>query len=303
MGRKRKIAATALFAVPITMASLLPADAVDEIQLYNAEIAEVGQFTIQHHFNYTFDGRTTPEFPGGLVPNHALNATPEFAYGVTDWFEAGLYIPWAIDGDGQFLSNNFKLRTLFVMPNADKRDFFMGLNFEYDLPNPQFDPNRFAMEMRPIIGWRNPQWEFIVNPIFDAGFGSHTYLDFVPAARLARKLAEDTFVGVEYYTDLGLPGSFPLLYPTAASIVWRGRFQGRRDRCRFRRRLWAHAGLGPAGRQDDFELCVPGAGQIPIERACDAGAANHAQLAARGRDPAISRRPIQFLADRFAGMR
>jgi hypothetical protein len=65
------------------------------------------------------------------------------------------------------------------------------------------------MEMRPIIGWRNPQWEFIVNPIFDAGFGSHTYLDFVPAARLARKVAEDTFVGVEYYTDLGLPGNFP----------------------------------------------------------------------------------------------
>jgi hypothetical protein len=212
MGRKRSLGTTALVAGAagaLALAFGLPAAAVDEIQLYNAEIAEVGQFTIQHHFNYTFDGRTTPEFPGGLVPNHALNATPEFAYGVTDWFEAGLYIPWAIDGDGQLLSNNFKLRTLFVMPDAAKRDFFMGLNFEYDFPNPKFDPNRFAMEMRPIIGWRNPQWEFIVNPIFDAGFGSHTYLDFVPAARLARKLAEDTFVGVEYYTDLGLPGSFP----------------------------------------------------------------------------------------------
>ena len=72
------------------------------------------------------------------------------------------------------------------------------------------------MKMRPIIGWRNPQWEFIVNPIFDAGFGSHTNLDFVPAARLARKLAEDTFVGVEYYTDLGCPAAFPLL--TKSSI-------------------------------------------------------------------------------------
>jgi hypothetical protein len=212
MGRKRSVGTTALVtgaAGAFALALGLPAAAVDEIQLYNAEIAEVGQFTLQHHFNYTFDGRTTPEFPGGLVPNRALNATPEFAYGVTEWFEAGLYIPWAIDGEGQFLSNNFKLRTLFVMPNADKRDFFMGLNFEYDFSNPHFDPNRFDGEIRPIIGWRNPQWEFITNPIFDVGFGSHTYLDFLPAARLARKLAEDTFVGVEYYTDLGLPGSFP----------------------------------------------------------------------------------------------
>ncbi len=212
MGRKRSLGTTALVAGAagaLALALGLPAAAVDEIQLYNADIAEVGQFTIQQHFNYTFNGRTTPDYPGGLVPNRALNATPEFAYGVTDWFEAGLYIPWAIDGEGQFLSNNFKLRTLFVMPEAEKRDFFLGINFEYDLPNPHFDPNRYAMELRPIIGWRNPQWEFIVNPIFDVGFGSHTYLDFVPAARLARKLAEDTFVGVEYYTDLGLPGSFP----------------------------------------------------------------------------------------------
>jgi len=212
MGSKLNLGTTALVAGAagaLALALGLPAAAVDEIQVYNAEIAEVGQFTIQHHFNYTFIGRTTGDYPGGLVPNHALNATPEFAYGVTDWFEAGLYIPWAIDGEGQLLSNNFKLRTLFVMPDAAKRDFFMGLNFEYDLPNPHFDQNRFAMEMRPIIGWRNPQWEFIVNPIFDAGFGSHAYLDFVPAARLARKLAEDTFVGVEYYTDLGLPGNFP----------------------------------------------------------------------------------------------
>src|SRR3974377_1849491 len=90
------------------------ARAVDEIQLYNAEIAEVGQFTIQHHFNYAFIGRKEPDFPGGLVPNHALNATPEFAWGITEWFELGLYIPWAIDAEGRFLWNWFKLRPLFV---------------------------------------------------------------------------------------------------------------------------------------------------------------------------------------------
>ena len=186
-----------------------PARAVDEIQVYNGEIAEVGQFTIQQHFNYAFSGRKEPDFPGGLVPNHALNATPEFAWGITNWFELGLYIPWAIDGEGRFLSNAAKIRTLFVTPDADKKNFFYGLNFEYDYTTPPFSQTRWAMEIRPIIGWRNPQWEFIVNPIFDLGFGRFGDIDFVPAARLARKIGEDLSVAVEYYSDLGRPGAFP----------------------------------------------------------------------------------------------
>ncbi len=185
-----------------------PVRAVDEIQLYNAEIAEVGQFTIQHHFNYAFNGRKEPDFPGGLISHHALNATPEFAWGITEWFELGLYIPWAIDADGRFLSNAAKIRTLFVTPNADKKSFFYGLNFEFDYTTPRFSETRFAMEIRPIIGWRNPQWEFIVNPIVDLGFGSRGDIDFVPAARLARTISKDLAFGVEYYTALGRPGSF-----------------------------------------------------------------------------------------------
>src|ERR1700740_179780 len=94
-----------------------PAKATDEIQVYNAGIAAVGQFTIQQHLNYTPVGLKDPPFPGGLVSNGAINGTPEFAYGVTDWLEVGLYLPFAIQ-DQQFLSNAFKLRTLFVSPYA-----------------------------------------------------------------------------------------------------------------------------------------------------------------------------------------
>ena len=186
-----------------------PARAADEIQVYNAEIADLGQWTVQHHFNYAFSGLDYPPFPGGLVPNHALNATPEFAYGLTKWLELGLYIPWAVNEQGQFLSNAFKLRTLFVVPDAAKRDFFYGLNFEYDYTTPPFSQTRFAMEIRPIIGWRNPNWEFIINPIFDVGFGRLGDVDFAPAARLARTFSDDLAFGLEYYADFnGAPGSF-----------------------------------------------------------------------------------------------
>jgi hypothetical protein len=187
-----------------------PAKATDEIQVYNAGIAAAGQFTIQQHLNYTPVGVKDPPFPGGLVSNGAINGTPEFAYGVTDWWEVGLYLPFAIQ-DQQFLSNAFKLRTLFVSPYADRRDFFYGINFEFSNTTPKFAQTRFTLEVRPIIGIRNADYEFIVNPILDAGFGKLGELTFAPAARLARKLDKDLFVGLEYYADMGPIGNFPKL--------------------------------------------------------------------------------------------
>jgi len=187
-----------------------PARATDEIQVYNADIAAVGQLTVQQHLNYIPLGLKDPPFPGGLVSNHSLNGTPEFAYGVTDWWEVGLYLPFAVQ-DQKFLSDAFKLRTLFVSPNADKRDFFYGINLEFSNTTPKFSQTRFALEVRPIIGVRNADWEFIVNPIVDGGFGKLGELDFAPAARLARKLGPDTFLGLEYYSDFGEIGNFAKL--------------------------------------------------------------------------------------------
>ena len=65
----------------------------DEIQVYDAEIAEPGVFNLMVHNNYTPIGLITPRFPGGLVPNHTLNGVAEWAWGVTPWFEQGLYLP------------------------------------------------------------------------------------------------------------------------------------------------------------------------------------------------------------------
>jgi hypothetical protein len=184
-----------------------PARAIDEIQVYNAGIAAVGQFTIQQHLNDVALGLKDPPFPGGLVSNHSINGTPEFAYGVTDWWEVGLYLPFAIQ-DQRFFSDAFKLRTLFVSPQAEKRDFFYGANFEFSNTTPPFSQTRFALEIRPIIGVRNAEYEFIVNPVVDVGFGKNGEADFAPAARLARKVGQDTFLGLEYYADFGKIGNF-----------------------------------------------------------------------------------------------
>src|SRR6516162_9017094 len=172
-------------------ASTISARAVDEIQVYNAEIAKVGQWTFQLHNNYAFIGRKEPDFPGGLIPNHALNGTGEWAWGITDWWEMGFYTPYAVDQE------------LTPYSNAAKREFFYGVNFEFSYAMPQFSETRWNMEIRPIVGWRKNDYEFIINPIVDLGFGQNGGAEFVPAARFARNLGENLAVGVEYYTDLG----------------------------------------------------------------------------------------------------
>jgi hypothetical protein len=198
-GFRRSIAAAAILLV----ASAVSAQAVDEIQVYNAEIAKVGQWTMQLHLNNAFIGRKEPDFPGGLIPNHTLNGTPEWAYGITDWWEMGFYAPFAVDQNGTFYSNAVKIRHLFVTPNAAEREIFYGVNFEFSYAMPQFSDTKWNVEIRPIIGIRKDDYEFIVNPIVDFGFGQNGDLVFAPAARFARNFGENFALGIEYYSDLG----------------------------------------------------------------------------------------------------
>lgn len=187
---------------------MAPARATDEIQVYNAAIAPLHTFTLQQHLNYVWQGSTTPDFEGGFASNRTLNGTPELAYGVTDWYEIGLYAPFAFDSSGTFLPGGVKFRHLFVSPNADERKFFYGLNIELSYQAPRFSPNPFAVEFRPIIGVRDLGWEFIVNPIIDLEFGPQSNSSFAPAARLARSITKDVMLGVEYYADYGPVGGF-----------------------------------------------------------------------------------------------
>jgi hypothetical protein len=185
----------------------------DEIQVYDAEIAKPGVFNLMVHDNYTFDGLKTPRFPGGLTPDHTLNGVPEWAYGVTDWFEQGLYLPLYSDASnlGGTL-NGFKLRELFVSPHAADRTFFYGINFEFSYNAKHWDPDLYSSEIRPILGWHLGKFDFIVNPIFDNSWKGFKNLDFAPSARVAYNFSSSWAVALEQYADFGvierfLPGN------------------------------------------------------------------------------------------------
>src|ERR1700722_9709303 len=177
----------------------------DEIQVYDAGIAERGVVNLTLHNNFTPDGLNHPAFRGGLIPDKSLNGVAEWAYGVTDWFEAGLYLPlYSISKDRGASINGGKLRMLFVRPHAAERTFFYGMNFEFSYNALHWEPTHFTSEIRPIIGWHLHPVDIIVNPILDNSFkGGFKSLDFAPAIRLAYHRASKWAVAAEEYADYG----------------------------------------------------------------------------------------------------
>lgn len=176
----------------------------DEIQVYDATIADQGQFEVEFHNNFTPIGRKSADYPGAVVPDHALNGVPEFSYGVTDWFEAGLYLPvYTITRDGRAEFDSAKIRGLFVTPYAAQRTFFYGVNFELSYNARHWEASRISGEVRPIAGLHLGDWDLIVNPILDTDFKGIGRLDFAPAERVAYNLSPYWAVAVEHYADFG----------------------------------------------------------------------------------------------------
>ena len=186
----------------------LPAVALaqtDEIQVYDGAIAEVGTFNLTWHNNFTPIGQKTPAFPGALVNNHNLNGVTEWAYGVTDWFEAGFYMPlYSLSADRGPSINGGKIRLLFAEPHADNRRFFYAVNFEFSYNSKHWDPSTYTSEIRPIIGVHLRPVDIIVNPILDnSWYGGFKSLDFAPASRVAYNLSDKSAVAVEEYAEIG----------------------------------------------------------------------------------------------------
>jgi len=176
----------------------------DEIQVYDASIVDPGKFNLVWHNNFAPEAKNYPDFPGGVVPEHTLNGVPEWAYGVTDWWEVGAYVPiYSYTSGGRLLFDGVKLRSLFVVPHADSRTFFYGVNFEYSYNRPQWEESRFSGEVRPIIGTHLGPWDLIVNPVVDTEFNGFKNLSFAPEARIAYNFTKKFALSAEWYSEFG----------------------------------------------------------------------------------------------------
>jgi len=211
------LVALALAAMPSGAFAQTP---TDEIQVYDASIAEKGIFNLTLHDNFTPDGLKEPAYPGAIIGDKSFNGVPEFAYGITDWWEQGLYFPvYSVSKVRGATFDGMKLRELFVRPHAGDHKFFYGVNLEFSYNATYWEDKRFTSEVRPIIGLHLKPWDIIVNPIFDTNYTGINKLEFVPAERLAYNFNEKWAGAIEEYADYGPLNAF-FTAGEAAHNVW-----------------------------------------------------------------------------------
>ncbi len=194
----------------LTLAPALAHGQTDEIQVYDGSIAAPGVINLTVHNNFTPSGLKTPAFPGALISDKSWNGVAEWALGVRDWFEAGLYLPLYSFTDARGATiNGGKIRLLFTAPHADERKFFYAANFEFSYNSAHWDEHTYTSEIRPIIGLHLHPWDLIVNPILDNSYvGGFKRLDFAPASRVAYNFNERWAAAVEEYGDIGPLNAF-----------------------------------------------------------------------------------------------
>ena len=183
-----------------------PAHAMDkfEIQVYEPEVNDPGQFGLEAHINYTVRGRRTPEYPGEVPPDRVGRLTFEPALGVTRWFELGAYFQTMLEPDGRPRYAGFKLRGKCVLPKQPWPWFF-GINLEIGNVPHAIEEDGWANEIRPILGYYDGHWLFDVNPIFGYALSGPNKLrpDLEPAGKIAYNTQLGAGLGVEYYASLG----------------------------------------------------------------------------------------------------
>jgi len=99
--------------------------------------------------------------------------------------------------------NGFKLRALFVTPDAVKRDVFYGVNFEFSFNTAHWDPRPYTSEIRGIVGAHVGKFDLIFNPIVDNSWNGFSRLEVVPETRVAMAVSEIYKLALEEYADFG----------------------------------------------------------------------------------------------------
>ena len=180
----------------------------DEIQVYDDEINEKGEYSLEVHFNTTPDGITTSRsYPGQVINAGNTRLTPELALGLGHDLEAGLYVN-TVFNSGQWNYAGYKLRMKWL-PILEKYgyDFFGGVNIELSNTLYQYEQSRYGVEARFILGKHIDEWLVAINPIL-AWPLSQPYADGNPnfslSARVSREVTKELALGVEYYSNVGV---------------------------------------------------------------------------------------------------
>jgi hypothetical protein len=174
----------------------------DEIQVYTDQINGKGNYGWEMHQNWVPIGIKDPEYQGDSAPQGQIRHTSEFSYGLTDNLELGAYVPLLYkNGTLTFEGGRGRIKYL----DHYNENVFYGVNTEYGYATTRSDEYHWGTELRPILGYRDDDWLFAINPTVEwATAGKEAWkLNFTPQMKVSRTVGNGIMLGIEHYADFG----------------------------------------------------------------------------------------------------
>ncbi|MFL6662150.1 MAG: hypothetical protein ACJ8G7_08210 [Rhizobacter sp.] len=184
------------------------AELIDALQVDTDDTSAPGEVAVDLHVTTTPRGRTEPEYPSEVVPNHGWRFTPELSVGVAEGVEVGVALPVNRDASGHTMLAGVKAHVKWVplRPADGESGFFLGGQLELAHLKACFEQSPTAAELRFITGWHSEEWLVAVNPGFAwslSGALRSKTAAFGVDAKVSRTVAKDVALGVEFYSGLG----------------------------------------------------------------------------------------------------
>jgi hypothetical protein len=176
-----------------------------EVQVYGSELVPKGSTMVELHSNVTVRG--TKQVIGGVLPTeHAVHETLEVTHGFSEWFETGFYqFTSHQPGLGWFWVGTH-IRPRFSVPARYRLPVGLSLSNEIGYQRPNFSPDTWTWEMRPIIDKQMGRWYASFNPTLDRSFHGPSAgrgVGFSPNFRVSYDLSRRVAAGLEYYGSVG----------------------------------------------------------------------------------------------------
>ncbi len=180
-----------------------------EIQVYDAETARAGEPGLEIHLNYFAQGTTEPSPEGEVPTDHLTHITFEPHLGVTDWWELGMYLQFALRPDGGFDTGGIKLRSKWRWPEP-VGPFRFALNIELARVSKRYEAAGWGGELRPVVDARWGPLYLAANPIVSFAFaGPDAWKPVLePAFKASVDVARPLALGLEEYSSFGVIGDW-----------------------------------------------------------------------------------------------
>ncbi len=192
------LACAALAAMPVARA------ADDEIMVTDADLAKPGKPELEIHTNFSRGSSVSPG-EGVFAPGNMLRLTPEMSIGLSEHWDAGLYLPASVvPGRGLYFDGvKARAKTAYTQPIGQDAHLYYGVQFEVADINPGISPDRTGVEVKAIGGTEFGDWNVGFNVVYQRDVPDHDLYSPAHAVngKIVRDLGQGMALGLEHYTS------------------------------------------------------------------------------------------------------